>query len=102
MLNVVVFQAGNVGKALELAFRTRQFGALQHISESLDSRADPELLRRCASFFMENDQFDKAVDLLAIGKKVRDFPGRFFFVRFPLSGRPRSMESSSACTPPRV
>ena len=40
------------------------------ISGDLDERADPELLQRCADFFLENGQFDKAVDLLGIGKKV--------------------------------
>ncbi|GFS01827.1 intraflagellar transport protein 140 homolog [Elysia marginata] len=62
-------KAGNYSKALDLAFTTKQFGALQLISSDLDERADPELLQRCADFFLENGQFDKAVDLLAIGKK---------------------------------
>ncbi|XP_041362442.1 intraflagellar transport protein 140 homolog [Gigantopelta aegis] len=62
-------KAGNFSKALDLAFKTKQFGALQLISGDLDERADPELLQRCADFFLENEQYDKAVDLLAIGKK---------------------------------
>lgn len=62
-------KAGNFSKALDLAFSTKQFGALQMISSDLDERADPELLERCANFFIDNGQFDKAVDLLAIGKK---------------------------------
>ena len=73
-------QAGNYSKALELAFTTKQFGALQLISSDLDERADPELLQRCADFFLENGQYDKAVDLLAIGKKVYDW-FNFHFVR---------------------
>lgn len=64
-------QAGNFSKAVDLSFKARQFGALQLISGELDERADPELLKRCGDFFMENGQYDKAVDLLAIGKKVR-------------------------------
>lgn len=64
-------QAGNFSRALDLSFRAKQFGALQMISGDLDERADPELLQRCADFFLENGQYDKAVDLLAIGKKVR-------------------------------
>lgn len=62
-------KAGNFSKALDLAFSAKQFGALQMISSDLDERADPELLQRCASFFIDNGQYDKAVDLLAIGKK---------------------------------
>ena len=63
-------QAGSFSKALDLAFETKQFGALQVISESLTSNTDPEVLKRCAQFFLDNGQFDRAVDLLAIGKKV--------------------------------
>ena len=63
-------QAGNFSKALDLAFTTKQFGALQMISEDLDDKADPELLQRCADFFIDNGQYDRAVDLLAIAKKV--------------------------------
>ncbi|XP_076446737.1 intraflagellar transport protein 140 homolog [Babylonia areolata] len=62
-------KAGNFSKALDLAFSAKQFGALQMISSDLDERADPELLERCANFFIDNGQHDKAVDLLAIGKK---------------------------------
>ena len=40
------------------------------ISEDLDDKADPELLQRCADFFIDNGQYDRAVDLLAIAKKV--------------------------------
>lgn len=65
-----ILQAGNFSKALDLSFRAKQFGALQLISGELDERADPELLQRCGDFFLENGQYDKAVDLLAIGKKV--------------------------------
>lgn len=70
-LTFELFQAGNFSKAVDLSFKARQFGALQLISGELDERADPELLKRCGDFFMENGQYDKAVDLLAIGKKVR-------------------------------
>lgn len=70
-LSVPSFQAGNFAKALDLAFTTKQFGALQMISADLDEHADPALLQRCADFFLDNGQFDKAVDLLGLGKKVR-------------------------------
>ena len=40
------------------------------ISEDLDETTDPELLQRCADFFTENSQFDRAVDLLGAAKKV--------------------------------
>ena len=40
------------------------------IALDLDSKADPALLQKVADYFLENNQFDKAVDLLAIAKKV--------------------------------
>ena len=66
-------KAGHFSKALDLAFQTKQFGALQLVSEDLDERTDPQLLQRCADFFIENSQFDRAVDLLALAKRVRHF-----------------------------
>jgi intraflagellar transport protein 140 len=77
-----VFQAGLFSKALELAFNTKQFAALQMISEDLDDKTDPELLQRCADFFIENGQFDRAVDLLAVGKKVCWILTTILFVQF--------------------
>lgn len=57
-------------KALDLAFRTQQFDTLQQIATDLDSDSDPALLLKCAEYFVSNKQFDKAVNLLAIGKEV--------------------------------
>lgn len=58
-------------KALDLAFKTHQFETLQQIATELDSDSDPALVAKCAEYFITNSQFDKAVDLLAIGKKVK-------------------------------
>ena len=83
MLKLFSFlQSGNLPRALDLAFRTRQFGALQHISDDLDQKADPELLQRCANFFTDNGQYDKAVDLLATARKVNiGFQGELFYAQ---------------------
>ncbi|CAG0897138.1 unnamed protein product [Darwinula stevensoni] len=62
-------KAGLLSKAVELAFRSQQYSTLQMIALDLDSKADPALLQRVADYFLENNQFDKAVDLLAIAKK---------------------------------
>lgn len=64
-------QAGHFSKALELAFATQQFVALQLIAEDLDERSDPALLARCSDFFTEHSQYEKAVELLLAAKKVR-------------------------------
>ena len=50
--------------------RHQQFNALQMIALDLTSECDPALLSKCAAFFIENGQFDKAVDMFAISKKV--------------------------------
>ncbi|XP_020899151.2 intraflagellar transport protein 140 homolog, partial [Exaiptasia diaphana] len=62
-------KGGNVTKALELCFHTQQFAALQVIAEDLDENTDPEMIDKCAEFFMEHGQYDKAVDLFIVGKK---------------------------------
>ncbi|KAK7788798.1 hypothetical protein R5R35_010909 [Gryllus longicercus] len=67
---VILFhRAGMLHKALDLAFKTQQYNALQHIAVDLNSNSDPALILKCAQFFVENKQFDKAVDLLAVGKQ---------------------------------
>ncbi|KAG9476789.1 hypothetical protein GDO78_002272 [Eleutherodactylus coqui] len=63
-------KSGHLSKALELAFATEQFGALQLIAEDLDEKSDPALLARCSDFFIQHNQFDKAVELLLAAKKA--------------------------------
>ncbi|XP_076827042.1 intraflagellar transport protein 140 homolog isoform X2 [Brachyhypopomus gauderio] len=62
-------KAGHVSKALELAFATEQFGALQLIAEDLNENSDPVLLARCSDFFIKHAQYQKAVELLVAAKK---------------------------------
>ncbi|XP_008068496.1 intraflagellar transport protein 140 homolog [Carlito syrichta] len=62
-------KAGHFSKALELAFTTQQFVALQLIAEDLDEKSDPALLARCSDFFIEHSQYEKAVELLLVAKK---------------------------------
>ncbi|XP_008946926.1 PREDICTED: intraflagellar transport protein 140 homolog [Merops nubicus] len=65
-------KAGHFSKALELAFATQQFGALQQIAEDLDENSDPALLARCSDFFTEHAQYEKAVELLLAAKKYHE------------------------------
>lgn len=65
-------KGGDITKALDLCFSTQQFAALQVIAEELDDNTDPLMLDKCSTFFIEHEQFDKAVDLLAIGKKFSE------------------------------
>lgn len=53
---------------------TQQLDALQLIAVDLTSSSDPALIQKCARFFVENNQYDKAVDLLAVGKMVSTLP----------------------------
>ncbi|KAF4520566.1 hypothetical protein B566_EDAN011119 [Ephemera danica] len=62
-------RAGMLHKALDLAFKTQQYNALQSIATELDADSDPALVLRCARFFMENKLYDKAVDLLVVAKQ---------------------------------
>uniref|UniRef100_A0AAQ4QPL0 Intraflagellar transport 140 homolog (Chlamydomonas) n=1 Tax=Gasterosteus aculeatus aculeatus TaxID=481459 RepID=A0AAQ4QPL0_GASAC len=55
-------KAGYVSKALEMAFATQQFSALQLIAEDLNEQSDPALLARCSDFFITHSQYDKAVE----------------------------------------
>ncbi|KAF7471270.1 hypothetical protein GHT09_017613 [Marmota monax] len=65
-------KAGHFSKALELAFTTQQFAALQLIAEDLDENSDPALLARCSDFCIEHRQFEKAVELLLAAKKYHE------------------------------
>ncbi|XP_043280056.1 intraflagellar transport protein 140 homolog isoform X2 [Venturia canescens] len=65
-------KAGLLSKALDLAFKTQQYTALQLITMDVNADSDPALIKRCADFFVSNEQIDKAVDLLATGKKYME------------------------------
>ncbi|XP_051876987.1 intraflagellar transport protein 140 homolog isoform X1 [Pristis pectinata] len=65
-------KSGHFSKAVELAFATQQFSALQLIAEDLDENSDPALLSRCSDFFIEHRQFEKAVELLVTAKKYHE------------------------------
>ncbi|XP_077407490.1 intraflagellar transport protein 140 homolog isoform X1 [Vanacampus margaritifer] len=62
-------KAGYVSKALEVAFATEQFAALQMVAEDLNESSDPALLARCSEFFIQHSQFKRAVELLIAAKK---------------------------------
>ncbi len=67
---VILYEkAGYFGNELDLAVRTNQHIALQHISKHLDGNTDPVLLGKAANFFLDNRQYDKAVDLFVASKE---------------------------------
>ncbi|RKO88630.1 hypothetical protein BDK51DRAFT_31391, partial [Blyttiomyces helicus] len=61
-------RGGHLMKAIELCFQTKQYGLLEEIAQSLESGTDPAILQRCAAFFIENNQYEKAVRLLITAK----------------------------------
>ncbi|VDM91523.1 unnamed protein product, partial [Onchocerca ochengi] len=65
-------KAGMISRALDLAFRTEQFSALDLITNELDENSDPRVLERAAEFFKNNQQYNKAVQLLACAKKYSE------------------------------
>ncbi|XP_014614871.1 PREDICTED: intraflagellar transport protein 140 homolog [Polistes canadensis] len=65
-------KAGLLHKALDIAFRMQQFSALQLITMDIDADSDPVLIEKCAEYFVQNEQIDKAVDLYAIGRKYME------------------------------
>ncbi|KAI8620888.1 hypothetical protein BC830DRAFT_1096659 [Chytriomyces sp. MP71] len=65
-------RAGQTAKAIELCFQAREFHVLDELAQTLGPDTDSELLHKCARFYMENDQFEKAVGLLTTAKQYRD------------------------------
>ncbi|KIH67333.1 tetratricopeptide repeat protein [Ancylostoma duodenale] len=61
-------KAGMVGRALDLAFRAEQFSALDLVTKDLHAGCDPNVLKRAAEFFSNNQNYEKAVELLCLAK----------------------------------
>lgn len=62
-------RAGQLHKAVEMAFASQQPETLQVIASELDADSDGELVARVAEFFLGIDQPQKAVHLLASAKQ---------------------------------
>jgi len=64
---VVLYQkAGCQKRALDLCFSAGLFDALRKIADDLNADSDREVLAKCAEFFMQHRQHEKAVHLLSI------------------------------------
>ena len=74
---VLLYQrGGNVPRALDLCFRAQLFDMLRRIADSLQSGdgddsvgSSPEILNRCADFFVDHGQYEKAVQLYITAKE---------------------------------
>ena len=65
-------KAGNAGKALELCFAHDLFDLLAGIVAAVadDTDADPKLVAKCASYFLDNGRYGDAARLLVKGGDV--------------------------------
>lgn len=50
---------------------TQHYDILLQIATELNTSSDPVLIQKCAEYFLKNEQYDKAVDLMAIGHKAQ-------------------------------
>eukprot|EP00095_Tigriopus_kingsejongensis_P006204 snap_masked-scaffold252_size238019-processed-gene-1.6 protein:Tk06204 transcript:snap_masked-scaffold252_size238019-processed-gene-1.6-mRNA-1 annotation:"intraflagellar transport protein 140-like protein" len=67
---VILYEkAGYFGKSLDLAIQTNQHNTLQDITKHLTHNTDPMLLSKAANFFLENRQYDKAVDIFIASRR---------------------------------
>ncbi|TPX69392.1 hypothetical protein SpCBS45565_g02472 [Spizellomyces sp. 'palustris'] len=62
-------RGGNLGRAIDLCFQTNQPAMLEDIEQDFNSSTDPVVLQKCASFFIQNSQFERAVRLLMLAQK---------------------------------
>jgi len=60
-----------VTTALELCFRSQLHESLRNIADDLGKDSSPELLARCADFFMSHGQHEKAVQLQITAGNIR-------------------------------
>lgn len=63
-------RSGMLHKAVEMAFASQQPETLQVIAAELDKDSDPELVDRCAEFFISTQQHQKAVALLGKSRQL--------------------------------
>ncbi|XP_075159141.1 intraflagellar transport protein rempA [Haematobia irritans] len=64
-------RAGMLHKALDMAFESEQPDILEIIASELTPTSDPELIDRCAEFFIGVEQHQKAANLLAKTKQLK-------------------------------
>lgn len=74
-------KAGNANRALNLAFEHNLDECVEQLTYALRYENDAELIEKSARFFIQKENFDIAVKLLAKVKKVRTYVAlnRYFF-----------------------
>uniref|UniRef100_A0A7S1IHP5 Guanine nucleotide-binding protein subunit beta-like protein n=1 Tax=Eutreptiella gymnastica TaxID=73025 RepID=A0A7S1IHP5_9EUGL len=66
---VLLYQrGGSLSKAIMLCVKGKLFDVLTSIADDLDDSADPDVFMRCADFFLENEQYQKAAKMFINAK----------------------------------
>ncbi|XP_025195129.1 LOW QUALITY PROTEIN: intraflagellar transport protein 140 homolog [Melanaphis sacchari] len=69
---ILYHQAGYLHKAIDLAFRCKNYDAIVTMSQELNIEDDSNLLLKCSNFFMSQGHYDNAVNLLAMANKFEE------------------------------
>ena len=64
-------RGGNLNKALDLCFQGQLFDALRAIADNLTDAADPVILAKCATYFLQHSQYEKAVQLFLTARQYQ-------------------------------
>lgn len=62
-------RAGRLNRALGLCFSMKQYDALDEISDTLNSKTDPNVLIRCGRYFSESERWSKAAQCYALARQ---------------------------------
>lgn len=66
---VLLYQrGGSLSRAIMLCVKGKLFDALTSIADDLDDSAVPDVFMRCADFFLENEQYQKAAQMFINAK----------------------------------
>jgi len=63
-------RCGKMNRALALCFVAKQYDALDEISDTLNSKTDPNVLLRCGQYFIESGRWSKAAQCFALAKQI--------------------------------
>ncbi|KAJ3262217.1 hypothetical protein HK103_002630 [Boothiomyces macroporosus] len=65
-------KSGNIKKAIDLCFKTKNVFLLESIASSLDPEKDGDLLQATSAFLSENNSNEVALKLLLVGHKYKE------------------------------
>lgn len=62
-------RCGKMNRALALCFVSKQYDALDEISDTLTSKTDPQILLRCGAYFVESQRWSKAAQCFVLARQ---------------------------------